>query len=187
MEKNPLIFSDWSNLGRTALVGILAYVALVFLLRISGRRTLSKMNAFDLVVTVALGSTLATTLLNKSVTVAQGSVAFAVLIGIQYLVTWISVRTGWVRNLVTGEPALLLFEGKLLHTAMRKARVTENEVRAAVRSAGKSSLDEVAAVIIETDGSFSVVGGPLRDEHSSLRGVKHSDESFRPNHPSGES
>jgi uncharacterized membrane protein YcaP (DUF421 family) len=183
MQENSLFFSGWSNLGRTALIGLLAYVALIFLLRISGRRTLSKMNAFDLTVTVALGSTLATTLLNNSVTLAQGSVAFAVLIGVQYVVTWASVRTGWVRNLVTGEPALLLFEGQFLPTAMRKARVTEQEVRAAVRGAGKASLEDVAAVIIETDGSFSVVGGPLRDGHSSFEGVKRPGKPSDPDHP----
>ncbi|WP_407939580.1 hypothetical protein [Methylophaga nitratireducenticrescens] len=58
------------------------------LLRISGRRILSKMNAFDMVVTVALGSTLATILLNRDVALAEGALAFALLIGMQYLVTW---------------------------------------------------------------------------------------------------
>ena len=55
-----MLFDSWAGLGRTLLVGPLAYVALVLLLRISGKRTLTKLNAFDLVVTVALGSTLAT-------------------------------------------------------------------------------------------------------------------------------
>ncbi len=56
-------------------VVVLAYLALVFLLRISGKRTLSKMNAFDLVVTVALSSTLATMLLSKSVALLPGKSA----------------------------------------------------------------------------------------------------------------
>ncbi len=150
-------FSGWSALFRTLAVGLLAYASLVVLLRVSGRRTLSKMNAFDLVVTVALGSTLATVLLNKEVSLAQGVVAFALLIGVQFAVTWSSVRLRWVRRLVTGEPALLLYQGAFLPTALRSARVTEDEVRAAVRSAGLAELDKVRAVVLETDGSFSVV------------------------------
>ena len=86
----PVLFDEWSNLLRTLIIGVPAYIALVFSLRISGKRTLSKMNAFDLVVTVALGSTLATVLLSKDVTLAQGVLAFGLLIGLQFAVTWSS-------------------------------------------------------------------------------------------------
>ena len=54
---SQIFFDNWETLFRTLIIGVLAYVSLVILLRISGRRTLSKMNAFDMVVTVALGST----------------------------------------------------------------------------------------------------------------------------------
>ena len=60
-----MLFKGWEILGQTVIVGVLAYVALISLLRISGKRTLSTMNAFDLIVTVALGSTFATILLLK--------------------------------------------------------------------------------------------------------------------------
>ena len=73
-----LFFQDAAGLLRTAVVGVLAYVGLLLLLRISGKRTLSKMNAFDLVVTIALGSTLATILLNKEVALAEGMLALAI-------------------------------------------------------------------------------------------------------------
>ena len=85
-----MFFHDWASLGRIVLVGGLTYVALVLLLRISGKRTLSKMNAFDLVVTIAIGSTLATVLLSRDVALAEGVVAFAVLIGFQFVITWLS-------------------------------------------------------------------------------------------------
>lgn len=166
-----LFFDNWSALFRTAVIGVLAYASVVVLLRVSGRRTLSKMNAFDLVVTVALGSILATILLNKDVTLAQGVLAFALLIGMQFVVTWSSVRVGWVRRVVTGEPALLLYRGAFLPAAMRSARVTEDEVRAAVRSAGLMSLGEVEAAVLETDGSLSVVRRGGGAGNSSLAGV----------------
>ena len=67
-----MFFASWTGLLRVLMVGTLAYAAFVFLLRILGKRMLSKMNAFDLVVTVALGSTLATVLSSKSVS-AGGS------------------------------------------------------------------------------------------------------------------
>lgn len=163
-------FQDGAALVRTLVVGILAYASLVLLLRLTGKRTLSKMNAFDLVVTIALGSTLATILLNKDVTLAQGLLALALLVGLQFAVSWSSVRVRWVRRLVTGEPSLLVRRGAFLHEAMRRARITKDEVRAAVRGAGLRAIEDAEAVVLETDGSISVVrsgGGPT----SSLRDV----------------
>jgi len=167
-----ILFDDGYALIRTAVVGVLAYASVVTLLRLSGKRTLSKMNAFDLVVTVALGSTLATILLNRDVALAEGVLAFAVLIGLQFVVTWTSVRAGWVRRLVTGEPALLFHRGSFLPRALRSARVTEDEVRAAMRAAGCAALDDVEAVVLETDGSLSVVQPSGGSGASSLVGVR---------------
>ncbi len=93
-----MFFDSWSGLGRVIVVGVLAYGALVFLLRVSGKRTLSKMNAFDLIVTVALGSTFATVLLSKDVALLEGALAFALLIVLQFVLTWLSVRSKAVRR-----------------------------------------------------------------------------------------
>lgn len=140
-----------------ALGGVIAYVGLIVLLRISGKRTLAKMNAFDLVVTVSLGSALATLLLSRDIALTQGGAALALLIGLQFLIIWSSVRWKWVRQVVTGEPALLLYRGTCQADARRRSRVTDGEVRAAVRAQGIAALEDVEAVVLETDGSFSVV------------------------------
>lgn len=154
---SSIFFSNWASLGRTVLVGLLAYACLVLFLRVSGKRTLSKLNAFDLVVTVALGSTLATVLLTKDVTLVDGAVAFALLIAMQFAVTWSSTRADWIRSLVTGEPTLLFYQGRFLDANMRRMRLTVEEVTASMRAAGVGGTDEVAAVVLETDGSLSVV------------------------------
>ena len=166
-----MFFSGYGSLLRTLCVGVLAYVAIVCFLRISGRRTLSKMNAFDFIVTIALGSTLASVLLSNNVSLANGAMAFALLIGLQYMITWSSVRVRWVRQLVTGEPVIIFYQGAFLPRAMRHARVTEDEVRAAARSEGLAVLDAVEAVVLETDGSFSVVQKSESSGTSSLEGV----------------
>lgn len=156
---NPF-YHGHEPLVRVLVVGLLAYIALVFLLRISGNRTLSKMNAFDFIVTIALGSTLATVLLNKQVALAEGIAAFALLIFLQYAVTWSSVRWRPVRRTVTGSPRLVFHRGEFLPEAMRAARVTDEEVLAAARNAGLSSRANIHAVILETDGAFAVIPEP---------------------------
>ena len=176
-----MLYGGSAGIGRVVIVGVLAYVSLVLLLRVSGKRTLSKLNAFDFVVTVALGSTLATVLLSKDVALAEGVTAFALLIALQFVITWASARSGTVRRLVKSEPALLFFHGDFLRDAMRRERVTEDELRAAVRASGVASLEDVAAVVLETDSNLTVIRRsgacetdahrPPFPEHSTLAGV----------------
>lgn len=152
-----MFFDSWFGLLRVAVVGTIAYAALVVLLRVSGKRTLAKLNAFDLIVTVALGSTLATVLLSKSVALVEGLAAFALLAGLQYLVAWLSVRFRRFSDLVKSEPTLLLHHGRFLDGPMRAQRVTRAEIFAALRSSGAVEPEQAAAVILETDGSLSVI------------------------------
>ena len=153
-----MLFDSWHGLLRVVLVGVLAYCMLVGVLRVSGKRTLAKMNAFDLVVTVALGSTLATVLLSKDVALAEGALAFVLLASLQFVVAWSSLRSRTIEGIAKSSPRILLSDGELQQAAMRQERVTEEEVRAAVRGAGHGDLAAVAAVVLETDGSLSVIG-----------------------------
>lgn len=152
-----MLFDTWAALWRILVVGPIAYVALVVVLRVSGKRTLTKLNAFDFVITVALGSTLATVLLSKSVSLAEGVLGLMVLVALQFVITWSSVRFPWIQEVVKAEPTLLLHRGRLLEGAMRRQRVTREELLAVLRTNGQADPESVAAVVLETDGSFSVL------------------------------
>lgn len=152
-----MFFESWLGLLRILVVGTLAYAVLVLILRTSGKRTLAKLNAFDLIVTVALGSTLATVVLNKSVVLAEGVLSFALLAGLQYVVAWCSVRFDRFDRLVKSEPTLLLHNGRMLEGAIRAQRVTRDEVLSALRSSGVARAQDAAAVVLETDGTLSVI------------------------------
>jgi uncharacterized membrane protein YcaP (DUF421 family) len=154
-----MFFDSWFGLLRVLVVGTLAYGALVAMLRMSGKRTLTKLNAFDLVVTVALGSTLATVLLSKSVVLAEGVLAMALLVLLQFVITWLSVRSPGFRNLVKSEPTLIMHQGEFLDGAMRAQRITQDEIMAALRSNGVMDASQAAAVVLETDGSITVIKG----------------------------
>ncbi|GJD75326.1 DUF421 domain-containing protein [Methylobacterium goesingense] len=165
-----MFFDSWSGLLRVVVVAPLAYVALILFLRISGKRTLTKLNAFDLVVTVALGSTLSSIVLTKSVALLEGVLALATLIGLQYAITWSSVRSARVRSLIKAEPTLLAHKGHLVESAMRRQRLTRDDVLSALRSEGLDDLSQVAAVVLETDGSISVLKS-LSGREDGLDGV----------------
>jgi len=158
MDLSKMLFGGWSDVARTLIVGTLAYAALIATLRVSGKRTLAKLNAFDLVVTVALGSTLASVLISSSVALAQGVTAFVTLIGLQFVVAWGSVRSRRVAHLVRSEPSLLVRRGEILKGALHRSRVTEAELKTVIRNSNHPDPARVAAVVLESDGSFSVIG-----------------------------
>jgi len=154
---DPIFFNNWESLGRTFIITILAYVVMVIFLRVSGKRTLSKMNAFDFIVTIALGSSLATVALNKSVPLAEGALVFFLLIFLQYLITWVSVRTDRFKNLITSQPILLLYRGSLLKDVLRKERVTVEEIHMTARKAGIEDLSSIDAIVLETTGDLVII------------------------------
>lgn len=154
---HEVFYQGWAGVARVLIVGLLAYVYLIGLLRLTGKRTLAKLNAFDLVVTVALGSTLSSVLLDGAISWTEGMVALATLVVLQLLVALVTTRVPGARDVVTARPTLLLHDGELDEATARRARVTPAEVRQAVRSSGQGDLGGVAAVVLETDGTLSVV------------------------------
>ncbi|MEX0405520.1 YetF domain-containing protein [Aquibium sp. LZ166] len=157
MDWGNMLFQDWEGIVRTLFVGLLAYICLVCFLRISGKRTLAKLNAFDLVVTVALGSTLSAILLQESIALAEGASALGLLILMQYLVAFTSVRWSGFARVVRSQPSLLARNGEFCRNAMKQERVTEEEVESAIRANGGREVEDTSAVILESDGSISVI------------------------------
>lgn len=152
-----MFFESWTAIGNALLTALIAYAALVLFLRMSGKRTLSKWNAFDLIVTVAFGSSLATVVLSAEVSLSEGIAAFAALVLLQFVVTALSVRSRRVERLVKAQPTLLVYRGTLRDDVMRRTRVTPTEIYAALRDRGIARVEDVGAVILETDGNFSVI------------------------------
>ena len=159
------------QLLHTLIVGTLSYFGTILWLRISGKRTLSKWNSFDFIVTIAMGSILASAILSKSTSLAQAMVGFGLLVFFQFLLTWLSVRTQAVQNLIKAEPTLLLFKGRMLDDVLKKQRIAKGEVLAAIRVNGSSSIEEIDAVVLETDGAFSVIPNLNIETASAFRDV----------------
>lgn len=169
-----MFFDEWWTLLRIIVVGTLAYIFLILFLRLSGKRTLSKWNAFDFVVTIAFGSVLATVITSKSIALAEGLLALVLLIFLQFVITSLSVRVKWFRKLIKSDPTFLYNEGQFLESAMTDTRVVKGEILAAVRSSNISAMEDVKAVILETDGSFSVIEKKENSTYSALEGVQNS-------------
>lgn len=167
-----MLFDDWNTLVRTAVVAPVAYLVLLLVVRVSGKRALGQLNAFDLIVSVALGSVLASVAVSPDVSLASGAAAFVLLVGLQYAAAALSTRMPGFQRLIKARPTLLVRDGSLLEAAMGRQRVTHAAILQVLRQEGLSCVDDVAAVVLETDGSFSVLRhAPGSDRRSTLADV----------------
>nr|MBI1229134.1 DUF421 domain-containing protein [Cytophagales bacterium] len=167
-----IFFDGWESFWRELIKIVLAYISIVFFLRISGKRTLTKMNAFDLIVTIALGSMLAAVSLNKNIALFDGVIAFMLLIFLQYILTWLSVRSKKFKNIITSNPSLLIYKGELLEDTMIKERITLDELNMAVRNQGISDISKVDVLILETTGDISIISSVEGDKKGTFTGIK---------------
>jgi uncharacterized membrane protein YcaP (DUF421 family) len=150
-------FDGWEPVLRIVVVGVLGYAALVLLLRAAGKRTMARMNTFDFVITVTLGAAFGRILTTREVGLVEAVTAFAVLVALQYLVGWTRVRSPAFARAIDSPPTLLYFRGRFLRDAMRRERITEEELQTTIRKQGLGSFAEVEAVILESDGRYAVI------------------------------
>lgn len=151
-----LIFGGLGPLRDVLISTPLIYAMTVAMVRISGKRTTSQMNNFDWVVTVAMGSLVASGMVSKSTSVTTVAFAIALLLALQWIVTRSVLASRFVESAVKADPRLLVGDGRPIESAMRAERVAMSELLAAAREAGCRDLDDVAALVLETDGTFSV-------------------------------
>lgn len=166
-----LFFKDWESVGHVALCAIIAYFILFLFIRISGKRTLSKLTAFDFVVTITLGSTLSSMILAKVVLI-DGAVALAIIILLQYLLAWTAKESKVLEKVINSSPTLVFYQGKFLKDAMDKEVLTEEEVYAEIRKFRMLNVNDVEAVVMELNGELTVIKKAANVSHSSLKDIE---------------
>ena len=162
-----IFFKDWQSIVHASVATVIAFLVLFLFVRISGKRTLTKLNAFDFVVTVALGSTLAYMML-AMVPLAEGSVVLFLIILMQYVFAWTARYSKIMEKLINSVPTLILYEGKFIESAMKKEAVTKEEIYSAIRESGTDYLSDVKAVVMELNGQLSVIRNSEGEGPSSL-------------------
>ncbi len=151
----------WFNsMPRVWDVGISAAVmlfALIAMVRLFGKRSTSKMNNFDWIVTVAVGAIVSSAIVLKDVSVTDGLVGIGTLLSIQWVLHFLVQRSATVCRIVKASPRLVFDRGAFIEDAMRAERLSEAEVLQAMRGHGLASKSDVAWVVMEADASLSVV------------------------------
>ncbi|WP_233992700.1 DUF421 domain-containing protein [Salinibacter altiplanensis] len=136
------------------------YVLLILYTRLVGLRSFSKMSGFDFAITIAIGSILASVTLWQKPTLLEGAVALGVLFGLQFVVGNLRKRLPGATALVDNTPLLLMDGPEVLRDNLRRANVTETDLRAKLRAANVTQMEQVRAVVMESTGDVSVLHAP---------------------------
>ncbi|APG60525.1 DUF421 domain-containing protein [Christiangramia salexigens] len=148
--------TDWQALLAIIITATGIYAAVILFTRLAGKRSFSKMSSFDFAMTVAVGSIIATTVLSKNISLLDGIVGLAAIYLLQIGVALLR-RFKPVRIAVDNSPLLLMEEKKIFYDNLKKARVSEDDLRSKLREANVTSLGQVRAVVFETTGDISVL------------------------------
>lgn len=157
--------TDWFVDSYAALVLVVLctvgmYLTVLGLARWSGVRSFAQMSTFDVAVTIAIGSLLASSILGQEPPLLQGVVAAASLYGLQLLVSRLRCTSDRWRRAVDNGPILLMGPGgEMLPENMRVARITEDDLRCQLRKANVIDPSRVEAVVMEGTGTVHVLHG----------------------------
>lgn len=132
------------------------YIIIIIYTRIFGKRSFSKMSSFDFAMTVAIGSIIATTILNESVSIVEGAVGLFFVYLFQISAA-ILRRFNWFTRLIDNQPTLLMDGNIMLTENMKSVRVTEGDLRSKIREANVTKLSDIKAVIFETTGDMVIL------------------------------
>jgi uncharacterized membrane protein YcaP (DUF421 family) len=133
------------------------YAFVIFVMRVIGRRELSSMTPFDLVLLIILGDAIQQGLTQDDYSVTGAVLAIATIATLQVVTSYLAFRLPTIRNLFEGHPIVLVDHGKFVHRNLRRERVTEEEVAAEARQQQIASLDQVDWAILEANGSISFI------------------------------
>lgn len=133
------------------------YVAILIGLRVSGKREIGQLTVFDLVVLLLIANAVQNSMVGPDTSLWGGIAAALVLLGINALVARLRLRSPRLRRLVEGSPTVLVLHGETIPGALRNEGVDEETLEAAIREHGLRDLKAVDMVVLEVDGSISVV------------------------------
>ena len=143
----------WNIVLRTAVV----YVVLLALLRLAGKREIGQMTTFDVVVILTIANAVQNAMVGPDTSLLGGLVAAAVLIGINWLVAAVGLRSLVFKQVLRGHPTLLVNQGTLLLANLQREGIDPDDVFMAMREHGIDSLAGVKLAVLETDGSISII------------------------------
>ncbi|MFY2763104.1 DUF421 domain-containing protein [Arenimonas sp. MALMAid1274] len=136
---------------------VAVYLALLVMVRLSGRRSVGQFTPFDMILLILLGTAVQNSLIGEDVSLLGGLLLAATLILLNHAVGWITARSRWMHRMVEGKVVQIIEDGQLDKARLLGEGVSELDLDEALRRAGMEDLSEVRRGWIETDGHITLI------------------------------
>ncbi len=137
--------------------GIIVYAFLLILIRITGKRQVGQLAPFDLVLLLVLSNAVQNAMNGGDNSVGGGLISAVTLVLLNYLIGMATYRSKAIEALIEGRPDVIIHNGTLYPSVMKRAKLTHHELNAALRQAGCSGINDVHTAVLENNGALSVV------------------------------
>jgi len=138
--------------------GLVVYVFLILLLRVTGKRQIGQLSPFDLVLLLILSNAVQNSMNAGDNSLIGGLISAVTLVVVNYLVGLIAFKSKKLEAIIEGHPQLIIHEGKLFEDVMNEAKLTRHELDSTLRQSGYFEIKDVKLAILETNGTVSVRG-----------------------------
>ena len=146
------------------------YFFIIVALRILGKTELAQLSVTDLIFVLLISNAVQNAMVGSDTSLTGGLIAASSLFIINFLLKRLKYKFPIFKNLIEGEPVLLVYNGKMINENCKKSEITEEEILQAIREHGSHSIEEIDSLILESDGNISVVSNEYR--HHSYRRIK---------------
>ncbi|WP_179376325.1 DUF421 domain-containing protein [Winogradskyella wichelsiae] len=133
------------------------FTIIIVITRVFGLRTFAKMSSFDFASTIAVGSVLASIILNTDYSLLKGGIVLTTIIAFQTLFSFLVRKNKFMKQLFTNKPQIIMWNGKILYKQLKSCNVGESDLIAKLREANVHDFNEVKAVVFESTGDVSVI------------------------------
>lgn len=140
--------------------GVIVYVFLIIMLRVTGKRQVGQLAPFDLVLLLVLSNAVQNSMNGGDNSLIGGLVSAATLVILNYAVGCLTQRSRKMEALIEGRPQVLVHDGKLFEDVMENAKLTHHELNSALRRSGCLTVEEVKLAVLENNGGISVIPKP---------------------------
>lgn len=137
--------------------GAVVYLALMLLLRISGKRTVGEFTPFDLLVVILVGETAQGALTGGDESVLGALIVAATLVALNYLIGFASARSELVDRLVEGRPVVIARDGQVFKDVLRSNNLPQTDLEEAMRKSQVTEVSDIALALLETNGEITVI------------------------------
>ena len=156
----------WELIAR----GLVVYVFLIVLLRLTGKRQIGQLSPFDLVLLLILSNAVQNSMTAGDNSLVGGLISATTLVALNYLVGLIAFKSKKLEAIIEGRPQVLIHQGKLYEEVMNEAKLTRQELDSTLRQSGYFEIKEIKLAILENNGSVTVQGYEKKRSYDKVQG-----------------